>query len=187
MGHSVRRPIKYSADEQPRLVTKLELLPEEALYLVERGSMLCFKQDANSDLQHFDTEDNSFAGNPMTVQQAFAEMIGRESHHLARYQVGPLVTTFAYLGPSHTKFSVLRLPQATRVHCHPSNPPSLYPFLPDSSALFPDRNKANHVVRSSTIMVGIAFAELDALHTPIAKVPSYHWFSLGVGRKLRLP
>ena len=73
MGHSVRRPIKYSPDEQPRLVTKLELLSEEALYLVERGSMLCFRQDANSDFEYFDAESNSFAGNPMTVQQAFAD------------------------------------------------------------------------------------------------------------------
>jgi len=103
MGHSARRPIKYSPDEQPRLVTRLELLYEEALYLVERGSMLCFKQDANNDPQHLDTESNSFAGNPMTVQQAFAEMIGQEIHDLARYQVGPLVTTFVYPGSSHAK------------------------------------------------------------------------------------
>ena len=41
----------------------------------------------------------------MTVQQAFAELIGRENN-LARYQVGPLVITFANLGPSHASLSV---------------------------------------------------------------------------------
>jgi hypothetical protein len=96
----MRRQIQYSPDEQPRLVTKLELLPEESLYLVERGSLLCFKQDTKSSpfgIHVSDIESESSARSPMTVQQAFAEMIGREGLNLASYQVSPqLLRDFAH-------------------------------------------------------------------------------------------
>ena len=94
IGHSMRRQIQYSPGEQPRPTTKIELLPEEALYLVERGSMFCFKQDGKSsscDVRQLDIESESSARNPMTVQQAFADMIGREGINLARYQVSLLL------------------------------------------------------------------------------------------------
>ena len=101
LGHSMRRWIKYAPDEQPHPVTKLELLPEEALYLVERGSMFCFKQDATSpsslDIQQLDMESESRASNPMTVQQSYAEMIGREGLNLARYQARSLSRVTAHI------------------------------------------------------------------------------------------
>ncbi|PAV17489.1 Aldo keto reductase [Pyrrhoderma noxium] len=65
------------------------LLPEEALYLVERGSMFCWGHiDDSHDPSRID--DNSHS-TPMTVQQAYTEMIGRDGLTLERYQV------YAYL------------------------------------------------------------------------------------------
>lgn len=86
----MRRRVNYAPDETPRVVTNLELLPEEALYLIERGSMLCFKEDPKRpfwDLEKVQPESESFIESPMTVQHAFAEVIGREGLTLGRYQV----------------------------------------------------------------------------------------------------
>lgn len=66
---------------------RLELLPEETLYLVERGAMLCWKA---SDLVLTDVPGlDDVEGVPMTVQQAYAEMIGTEDLTLEKYQVIP--------------------------------------------------------------------------------------------------
>lgn len=71
LGSSVAR-------DPPPALKRLELLPEEALYLVERGSMFCWK-DIGGDQP----------GAPMSVQQAYAEMVGREGVTLEHYQVRP--------------------------------------------------------------------------------------------------
>ena len=81
MGHSVGRD--EQTDEttaQGKIGKRLELLPEEALYLVERGAMFCWRESEG--LLGEDME-----GEPMTVQQAFAEMIGKEDLTLEKYQV----------------------------------------------------------------------------------------------------
>lgn len=86
----MRRPMQYAPGEKPRTITTLELIPEEALYLVERGSMLCFKSGRRMTpelVQELDPDAASFAEEPMTVQQAFSEMIGKENLTLARYEV----------------------------------------------------------------------------------------------------
>ncbi|EPQ51094.1 hypothetical protein GLOTRDRAFT_141228 [Gloeophyllum trabeum ATCC 11539] len=87
MGHFVQRA---SADSQTKLQKRLELLPEEALYLVERGALWCWKQvDVVS--ESVDATDPDGRGPPMSVQQAYAEMIGTQDLTLEKYQV------FAYL------------------------------------------------------------------------------------------
>ena len=81
MGHSAARPTptgKGSTKPQKRL----ELLPEEAVYLIERGALFCWK-DVQVDL----TGLGDVEGAPMTVQQAFAEMIGKQDLTLEKYQV----------------------------------------------------------------------------------------------------
>ena len=83
MGHSVARPSQGTDEDITKLTKRLELLPEEALYLVERGSMFCWKDSELTPSP--DLED--VEGVPMTVQQAFAEMIGREDLTLEKYQV----------------------------------------------------------------------------------------------------
>lgn len=65
-----------------KLQKRLELLPEEAIYLIERGSLFCWK-DIEIDLADL----GDVEGAPMSVQQAFAEMIGKEDLTLEKYQV----------------------------------------------------------------------------------------------------
>ncbi|KAF8310978.1 hypothetical protein DL93DRAFT_2061606 [Clavulina sp. PMI_390] len=89
LGHPMRRSVVVAPNEKPKTVTTLELLPEEALYVIERGSLLCFNPRrplAPEAIQQLEPESSSFAEEPLTVQQAFAEMIGKESLTLARYQ-----------------------------------------------------------------------------------------------------
>ncbi|KAG2123798.1 tRNA-splicing endonuclease subunit sen54 N-term-domain-containing protein, partial [Suillus clintonianus] len=85
MGHSAARPAP-TENGSTKLQKRLELLPEEALYLIERGALFCWK-DIQVDL----TGLGDVEGAPMSVQQAFAEIIGKEDLTLEKYQV------FAYL------------------------------------------------------------------------------------------
>jgi hypothetical protein len=75
------RPVPHGSALQKRL----ELLPEEAVYLIERGALLCWKESNISITDTPGMED--IHGSPMSVQQAYAEMIGREGLTLEHYQV----------------------------------------------------------------------------------------------------
>ncbi|KAF9512910.1 hypothetical protein BS47DRAFT_1297083, partial [Hydnum rufescens UP504] len=87
MGHSMRRLVSYLPSEKPRVISFLELLPEEALYLVERGSLMCYKSETGDEgPQTTFSPDSGGHAAPMTVQQAFSEMIGREDLTLERYE-----------------------------------------------------------------------------------------------------
>lgn len=84
MGHSVPRPV-VGEDGAHNVHKRLELLPEETLYLIERGSLFCWK-DTDLNLSHVPGLDN-ISGSPMTVQQAYSELIGMEDLTLERFQV----------------------------------------------------------------------------------------------------
>ena len=87
MGYSVPRyPPKVDKDVEAKLYKRLELLPEEALYLIERGSMFCWKNESSEEPLSPDCIDDVL-GTPMTVQQSYAEMIGKEGLTLEKYQV----------------------------------------------------------------------------------------------------
>ncbi|KXN89117.1 putative tRNA-splicing endonuclease subunit sen54 [Leucoagaricus sp. SymC.cos] len=88
MGHSVPRP---TIDESgvSKMHKRLELLPEEAIYLIERGALFCWKE-CDVDTTHLQGFEG-IAGAPMSVQQAYVEMIGRDNLTLERFQV------YAYL------------------------------------------------------------------------------------------
>ena len=92
MGHSVARPTGNHADselgqnESIKSPKRLELLPEEAMYLIERGALFCYKSMTNCHSDVANIEETS-PGAPMAVQQAYTEMIGREDMTLERYQV----------------------------------------------------------------------------------------------------
>ena len=60
-----------------KLQKRLELLPEGAIYLIERGSLFCWK-DIQAGLDDIE-------GAPITVQQAFTELIGKDDTR--KYQV----------------------------------------------------------------------------------------------------
>lgn len=81
MGHSAPRSV-LGEDGVSKIQKRLELLPEEAIYLIERGSLFCW-YDRGSD----PTLPEGVDGTPMSVQQAFAEMIGREDLTLEKFQV----------------------------------------------------------------------------------------------------
>ena len=85
MGYNVPRDVvnNEEPDVPARKVKVSELLPEEALYLIERGSMLCYTHLPEDVVSGGD----ELNGAPMTVQQAFALMIGREELSLEKYQV----------------------------------------------------------------------------------------------------
>ncbi|KAI6103292.1 tRNA-splicing endonuclease subunit sen54 N-term-domain-containing protein [Pisolithus croceorrhizus] len=98
MGQSVSRASGTAGNMDPELgknhrtETRLELLPEEAIYLIERGALFCYKSiPSNSSQLNLANVEERSPGAPMTVQQAYAEMIGREDMSLERYQV------YAYL------------------------------------------------------------------------------------------
>ncbi|KAG6879458.1 hypothetical protein C0992_002461 [Termitomyces sp. T32_za158] len=108
MGHSAPRPV---ADENglEKIQKRLELLPEETIYLVERGSLFCWK-DSGMDLTKAQIK---ISGAPMTVQQVYAEMLGVEDLTLERLQV------YTYL--KRLGYSVMRTNPPTPYH--PTPPP----------------------------------------------------------------
>ena len=77
IGHSAVREI----GQEKKPTKMLELLPEEALYLVERGSLLCYV--GNNPL--LTVPDGNLP--ILSAQQAFVEMIGKEDITLEKYQV----------------------------------------------------------------------------------------------------
>ncbi|KAI0786203.1 tRNA-splicing endonuclease subunit sen54 N-term-domain-containing protein [Abortiporus biennis] len=92
MGHSVARSTSLPSENDTAKVPKrLELLPEEALYLVERGSMFCWKESEG----HLGLP--GMEGEPMSVQQTFAEMIGTEDLTLEKYQVYAYLKRLGYV------------------------------------------------------------------------------------------
>lgn len=88
MGHSAPTVVpgyQRTSTFREKIHTRLALLPEEVLYLTERGSLLCWKQEDPK--QQLTTSAFDKEGTPMSVQQAYAELIGQESLTLERYQV----------------------------------------------------------------------------------------------------
>ncbi|KAF4581565.1 tRNA-splicing endonuclease subunit sen54 [Pleurotus pulmonarius] len=77
MGHSVPR----NEENEEKTTKRLELLPEEAIYMIERGALLCTKA----------------GGAPMSAQQAFSEMLGTEDMTLERYQVYSYLKRLGYV------------------------------------------------------------------------------------------
>lgn len=83
MGHSAPRYVTEGG--VAKIQKRLELLPEEAIYLIERGSMFCWKE---VDLDFAEVPGlSAVAGSPMTVQQAYSEMIGKEDLTIEKFQV----------------------------------------------------------------------------------------------------
>lgn len=89
--------------EASKLQKRMELLPEEALYLVERGTLFCTKGGDTLKLNVPGMEDVD--GAPMTVQQAFSEMVGSEGLTLEKYQVPSFVL---FLHPQRSLIIIFR-------------------------------------------------------------------------------
>ncbi|KAG6820394.1 hypothetical protein H0H93_001164 [Arthromyces matolae] len=108
IGHSAPRS---AVDDNgvDKVQKRLELLPEETIYLVERGSLFCWK-DTSVDISRTQSE---MSGAPMTVQQVYAEMLGVEGLTLEKLQV------YTYL--KRLGYSVTRANPPT--HYYPVPPP----------------------------------------------------------------
>ncbi|KAI5997002.1 tRNA-splicing endonuclease subunit sen54 N-term-domain-containing protein [Pisolithus albus] len=98
MGHSVSCASGNFGNTEPdsgknnKTEPRLELLPEEAVYLIERGALFCYKSiPGNPSRINLENVEETSPGAPMTIQQAYAEMIGHEDMSLECYQV------YAYL------------------------------------------------------------------------------------------
>jgi len=97
VGCSIRRP---GSTEK-----KLELLPEEALYLIERGSLLCWERTEGQENQAEEPEERrgdlsdpvQIIGAPLSVQQSFAVMIGKAGLTFERYQIYAYLRRFGYV------------------------------------------------------------------------------------------
>ncbi|KAJ7747354.1 tRNA-splicing endonuclease subunit sen54 N-term-domain-containing protein [Mycena metata] len=94
LGHSVPRPV-VDASGTEKLQKRVELLPEEALYLIERGTVFCWKESTLK-LDGVDGLEEVL-GPPISVQQAFSEMIGTEDLTLERYQVYAYLKRLGYV------------------------------------------------------------------------------------------
>ncbi|KAH9912847.1 tRNA-splicing endonuclease subunit sen54 N-term-domain-containing protein [Epithele typhae] len=98
IGHSAARATA-GPDGTVKSQKRLELLPEEALYLVERGAMYCWRP---TDLPLPQTPLlDDMEGVPMSVQQAYAEMIGIEDLTFEKYQVYAYLKRLGYVSSSH--------------------------------------------------------------------------------------
>ncbi|KAJ8453965.1 hypothetical protein ONZ45_g19492 [Pleurotus djamor] len=91
MGHSAARVQRSTAQS----VKRPELLPEEAIYLIERGALFCWKRENDESEEALQPEE--VAGTPMSVQQAYSEMIGTENLTLERYQVYSYLKRLGYV------------------------------------------------------------------------------------------
>ncbi|KAJ1305391.1 hypothetical protein OPQ81_000406 [Rhizoctonia solani] len=142
LGHSALRQPEPNSDST-KAQKRLELMPEETLYLMERGSLFCWKEceisaeikgELGSDLD----DCNLSIGAPMSVQQAFTEMIGVDGLELQHYLV------YAYLK---------RLGYTVSRSSAPANTP-LYPLAPPNNA---NQRTIQHKLRSflASILRGI--------------------------------
>ncbi|KAL0961228.1 hypothetical protein HGRIS_006194 [Hohenbuehelia grisea] len=93
MGHSAQRP----APEGEKLYKRLELLPEEAIYLIERGSLFCWKATEGVSFTNEHKSPEDVGGSPMSVQQAYSEMTGTEDLTLEKFQVYAYLRRLGYV------------------------------------------------------------------------------------------
>ncbi|KAG8765654.1 tRNA-splicing endonuclease subunit sen54 [Ceratobasidium sp. 428] len=133
LGHSAVRPAG-STDSGPNKPQKrLELMPEEALYLMERGSLFCWR-DYEAPIALIACSDNTLDledcdlsyGTPMTVQQAFVEMIGEGKLDIHCYIVYAYLKRLGYvvgrtIAPANTPHYPLPPPNnTTSPQVHPA-------------------------------------------------------------------
>ncbi|KAF8694689.1 hypothetical protein AX14_001939 [Amanita brunnescens Koide BX004] len=100
MGHSAPRASYDDVSVAGKIQKRLELLPEEAIYLIERGSMLCWKALPIGDNTPEITAaiyEGPIPGVPMSVQQVYTEMIGRDGLTAEKLQVYTYLKRLGYV------------------------------------------------------------------------------------------
>lgn len=91
---------------------QLELLPEEALYLAERGVIELWKEAT--------TPAGTLLRVPMSVQQCWVEIVGCDDLTLERYQVSFFTFPLISNGPSSSPRTHCRADNARNINCHRS-------------------------------------------------------------------
>ncbi|PPQ64161.1 hypothetical protein CVT24_008796 [Panaeolus cyanescens] len=135
MGHSAPRSV-LGEDGVSKVQKRLELLPEEALYLIERGSLFCW-YDRGTEPRIPDLP-KDVDGTPMSVQQAFTEMIGRDGLTLEKFQVYSYLKRLGYVvtrtDPPDSYYPIPSDTGETSTHGHINLPvfTSIYSFLTSS-------------------------------------------------------
>lgn len=90
----------------PKMQSRLELLPEEALYLVERGSLECRLWDRRRtrsatinelDMRNYNDAVDDEGWVSMSVEQAYATMIGADGLTRSRYQLYAYLRRLGYI------------------------------------------------------------------------------------------
>ena len=108
IGHPVRStPQKVNANIVNKVPseTRIHLLPEEVLYLVERGSMMCYEYDwtDNTDsMLKISNNDNEIENRicklpPMSAQRAFDETLGKDGLTVEKYMVYAQLKRLGYI------------------------------------------------------------------------------------------
>ncbi|WFD48045.1 tRNA-splicing endonuclease subunit sen54 [Malassezia furfur] len=77
-----------------RTATHLELFPEEAVYLIERGALDCRINNAPGTIP---TEAAHASCLPLSVAQAYAQLLGHDGATLARYQIYAYLKRLGYI------------------------------------------------------------------------------------------
>ncbi|QRW07486.1 tRNA-splicing endonuclease subunit sen54 [Ceratobasidium sp. AG-Ba] len=131
LGHSAVRPTLGSDRESSKTQKRLELMPEEALYLMERGSLFCWRASDLPKIMTVHPSDDMDLGDcdmsygpPMTMQQAFTEMIGTEGLSLQHYIVYAYLKRLGFtvgraIAPANTPLYPLPLPNNLTISCEP--------------------------------------------------------------------
>lgn len=117
LGITVRRPQPYSH----KILSRVELLPEEALYLSERGTLQIWNgrdpenaEEAAAGLGSWCDEEFGVKGAvEMSVMEVFGRFMGAEDLSWQRYQVGDMLDPV-------THYPGLLLLEAAGIHC-PAN------------------------------------------------------------------
>ncbi|KNZ54899.1 hypothetical protein VP01_281g1 [Puccinia sorghi] len=93
---------------------RLELAPEELLYLIERGTVQCWTQDDPAGL---------FGTIPISVQRAWAEIIGTNQLSLEKYQVYAYLKRLGYIVLRKEHVDSIWRAQKTKTHQAATNVP----------------------------------------------------------------
>ncbi|KAF9007910.1 tRNA-splicing endonuclease subunit sen54 N-term-domain-containing protein [Cyathus striatus] len=94
MGHSAPRTVTRE-DGSEVVQKRLELLPEETIYLIERGSLFCYKK-IGVDIENVPGLEE-VPGAPISVQEAYSDMIGKEDLTLEKFQVYSYLRRLGYM------------------------------------------------------------------------------------------
>ena len=107
MGVSQRRRVESGQNQ-----TCLELFPEEAIYLIERGALDCRWTQTPGTVP---SADAFLSCIPISVSQAFSHLMGQEGCTMARYQIYAYLKRLGYIVQRASLVDQLRAPDPSKL------------------------------------------------------------------------